>query len=208
RQDLRAVADRRHRLVRLEEVPHDLDHPLLQPDVLRRAAARDHERVVILRLHIRERGVDPEVVAALLAVRLITFEVVDRRPHGLAGLLARTHRVHRVTHGLERLERDHDFVVFDEIADQHEDPLGHGASPPRRLGGLQWWFAGVAPGRVRPPTLAGGARPTPRVATFGHHIAPRRARQPAIVDRKWKTIPASVTDGILHARLADARPSR
>jgi hypothetical protein len=73
-------------------------------------------------------------VTGFLAVGLVAFEVMDRGAHGLAGGLVRAHGVHGVTDHLQGLERHHHFVVFDVIADQHQNffaamgrtPLGNG----------------------------------------------------------------------------------
>src|SRR5690606_3912384 len=167
REDLRPVADRRDRLVRIEEVTNGPDHALIQPDVLGRAAARDHQRVVILGPHIGERRVQPEVVAPLLAVGLVALEAVDGRPHRLPGLLPGTHCVNRVAATLERLERHHDLVVLDEVADQHEDLLTHDAPP-----GM--WKSGGA-GRTR----RGGEPPGPASPTRVRGQASRRPRADA-----------------------------
>jgi hypothetical protein len=64
-------------------------------------------------------------MAALLGIGLVALEIVDRGPDLLARLLAGADGVDRVSHGTEGLERDHDLVVFGEIADQHEDLLAH-----------------------------------------------------------------------------------
>ena len=42
---------------------------------------------------------------------------------GLAGLLARTDRIHRVADRQKRLERHHRFVVFGEVTGDHQDFL-------------------------------------------------------------------------------------
>jgi hypothetical protein len=57
----------------------------------------------------------------------MAFEIVNRRGHEIASFLAGTNGVNFVTDREERLERHHDFVVFDEVADNHQDPPGrHG----------------------------------------------------------------------------------
>src|SRR5580692_8153918 len=108
---------------------NDLDDPGVEPKVFDGAAARNHERVVILRLDLIESGVQREIVAALLCIRLLTFEIVDAGRNELAGFFPRTDRVNRVSDHLQRLKRHHHFVVFDVIANQHENGcLRHEAS--------------------------------------------------------------------------------
>jgi hypothetical protein len=60
-QYLGAVADRRNRLIRAREMPNDLQHPRIQPDVLRRAAAGDHQRIIGFRTHLVEGGIEGEL---------------------------------------------------------------------------------------------------------------------------------------------------
>ena len=117
------MADGGDGLVRAGKVPDHFEHSLVQPDVLRGATAGNDEPVVILFADIVERGVEREVVAALLAVRLVAFKIVDRGAHNIARALLRTDGVHRVAHHQQRLERHHHFVIFDVIADQHQEFL-------------------------------------------------------------------------------------
>jgi hypothetical protein len=121
------VADGRDGLVLVGEVADDLDQALIEAEVLGRAPAGDAERVVLRLVDVVEGGVEREVVATLLRVRLVALEVMDGGAHRLAGALARARGVDRVADGLQRLERDHDFVVLDEVADEHEDLLRHHA---------------------------------------------------------------------------------
>src|SRR6267142_330094 len=54
------------------------------------------------------------------------FGSVDGAAHMVAGFFAGTDGVDGVADHLKSLERDHDFVVFDVIAEQHENGfLGH-----------------------------------------------------------------------------------
>jgi len=117
------MADGGDGLVRVGEVPDDLQHPLVQADVLWGTPAGYDQRIVVLRLDAVERGVEGEVVARLLTVSLIALEVVDRRAYLLATLFVRADRVHGVAHHLQGLEGHHDLVVLHEVADQHEDLL-------------------------------------------------------------------------------------
>ena len=96
REDLRAVADGGDRLICLREMFHDRDDARIEPQVLRRAAAGQHERIVILLADFVERGVEREIVAGLLAVRLRAFEIVDRSVDAVAGALLRATAVRTV----------------------------------------------------------------------------------------------------------------
>src|SRR5712692_5266011 len=97
-----------------------------EADVFRSAAAGKYEGVVIFWLDLVEGGVEGEIVAALFRVGLIAFEIVDSGADVVAGFFAGTDGMHRVANHDQRLEWDHDFVVFDVIADKHEDGfLGH-----------------------------------------------------------------------------------
>lgn len=122
-QELGAVADGGHGLLRGEEVADDLQHAGVQAQVLGGAAAGDHQGVVLLGLEVREGGVQGEAVAGLLRVGLVALEVVDGRGHAVAGLLVRAGRVDGMAHGQQGLEGDHDLVVLAEVADEHEDAL-------------------------------------------------------------------------------------
>ena len=74
-------------------------------------------------------SVQSEIVAALFGVRLIAFEIVDAGGNDVVGFLTGTHGVDSVADHLQRLEGDHHFVVFDVIANEHENGfLGHEAS--------------------------------------------------------------------------------
>ena len=121
RQDLHTMTDRGDGLFRLGEVTDDVQHLLVQPEIFRRPAAGKDEGVVGFGLHFGEGRVEREIVAALLAVGLIALEVVDRGAHLVAGLLVGTHRMDDMAHHLQRLEGDHDFVIFNVIADEHQE---------------------------------------------------------------------------------------
>jgi len=69
-------------------------------------------------------------MAAFFAVGLIAFEIMNRRANDVALLFTGSNRVHGMTDHLQRLKRHHHFVVFDVIADQHENFLrSHYQSP-------------------------------------------------------------------------------
>src|SRR4051812_5701860 len=104
------MAQRSYRFLVLIEM---LDHPddmWVKPEILRGAATRQDQTVVVGRVHQAEGEVEREVMAWFFAVGLVAFEIVYRSAHGIAGLLARTYRMHHVSYGLQRLEGNHGFV--------------------------------------------------------------------------------------------------
>ena len=60
-------------------------------------------------------------MAAFFGIGLIAFEIVDGGADGIAGFFTGANRVDGVADGEQCLERDHNFVVFDVVADQHKD---------------------------------------------------------------------------------------
>ena len=124
------MAGRGDGLAGIEEVPHEREHALVELQVLRRPPAGDDQRVVGGGLDGVPVERDGKVVAALLAVGLLALEVVNRRGDEVALLLVGTDDVDLVADHLQNLQRDHRFVVFDEVADEHEDSLdAHGHAP-------------------------------------------------------------------------------
>jgi hypothetical protein len=83
----------------------------------------------VRRVDVAEGRVQREIVTALFGVGLVAFKVVNGGPHHVAGLLVGADRVHIVAGDLQRLERHHHFIVFDEVSDQHQDLLAHGSTP-------------------------------------------------------------------------------
>jgi len=75
-------------------------------------------------------------MADFLAVCLVTFKIVYRRPYGLSRFLVRTDCVHRVSNHLKCLKGNHDLVVFDEITDKHQYFLSHNRFSSLSLFGL------------------------------------------------------------------------
>src|SRR5439155_16434477 len=92
-----ALAVTGDRLVGPRELAHDLHHTLVHAQVLGRPPAGNRQGVIGVDIHVLESRVQGEVVSGLFRVRLIAFEVVDRRLDPLAGLLARACGVHRMT---------------------------------------------------------------------------------------------------------------
>ena len=103
---------------------HDFENARVEPKVLRRTAAGNHQRLVIAGPNFVKGRIQSEIVTALLAVSLVSLEVVDRRPDRIARALLRTDGIDGVAHHQERLKRNHHFVIFHIIANQHEDLLG------------------------------------------------------------------------------------
>src|SRR5260370_961130 len=69
---------------------------------------------------------------AILWVGLVVVEVMDGGADGFAGLVAVADRVDRVADHQQRLERNHQFVVFNVVTNKHENGfLGH-EGPPRK----------------------------------------------------------------------------
>src|SRR5574337_1771856 len=84
----------------------------------------------MLRSDLGKCRVEGEVVAPLLAVRLVTLEVVDRCPDGFAGLPARTDRVDRMPDHGQHLKGNHRLVVLDKIPDKHQNLFRSHHAPP------------------------------------------------------------------------------
>ena len=65
-------------------------------------------------------------MAALFRVGLIAFKIMDRGPNELARPLAGTCGVNGVSDHQQRLKGNHHFVVFNKVANEHQDLLcGH-----------------------------------------------------------------------------------
>jgi hypothetical protein len=104
----------------------DFDDAGVEADVFGSAAAGQDEGVVLLRFDLIESGIQNEIVAALFRVRLVAFEVVNGGADGFTGFLGRADGVNGVAHHQERLEWNHYFIIFDVVADKHQNGfLGH-----------------------------------------------------------------------------------
>ncbi len=124
------MADRCDGLAGVVERAHQFEDFVVQPQVFRRTTAGNQQRVVIGFAGLGEIEIEREQVTGFFAVGLITFKIMNRSAHGAAGGLVRAHGVHRVADHLQGLERHHHFVVFDVIADQHQNLFrGHGKTP-------------------------------------------------------------------------------
>jgi hypothetical protein len=134
-EELGAVAYRGDGLFGFVEVANDVENLWIEADVFDGAAAGDEEAVVGFGFDFVERGVELEIVAEFFGVALVAFEIVDAGADELAGLFAGADGVDGMADHEEGLESDEDFVVFDVVADEHEDFLGHVRWPPFGLGG-------------------------------------------------------------------------
>ncbi len=117
----RRSAYRGDRLAGLVEGLHQLQHLVVQAQVFRGTATGNQQPVIVGGIDLGEIEIQREQMTGLLAVGLVPLEIMDRSAHGLSRGLARAYRMHLVTDHLQRLERHHHFVVFDVIANQHQD---------------------------------------------------------------------------------------
>jgi hypothetical protein len=70
-----------------------------------------------------ERRIQSEIVAALFAVGLVPFEIMDRGSNRIAGPFVRTDGMDDMPNHPQGLKRNHRFVIFHIIAHQHENFL-------------------------------------------------------------------------------------
>ena len=75
------MTDRRNRLTARHEMADDVEHGLVEAQVLGSAATGNDERVVGSGIDVGERRVQAEVVSRFLGVRLVALEVMDGRLH-------------------------------------------------------------------------------------------------------------------------------
>src|ERR1700674_1779951 len=120
-EDLCRMADGGDRFVRLCEMMDDFDDARDEANIFGCATSGEDQGVVLLGLDLIEGGVEREVVATLFGVGLIALEIVDGGANGFARFFAGTDGVDGGADHQQRLERDHVSVVFDVIADQHEN---------------------------------------------------------------------------------------
>src|SRR5204863_2057229 len=100
---------------------NDFEDARIQANVFRRAAAGDDKGVVVFGPDLVEGSVESEIVAALLGVGLIAFEIVNGGGDEVAGFLTGTDGIDDMADHQKRLEGDHNFVVFNVVADDHEN---------------------------------------------------------------------------------------
>ena len=117
------MADREDRLVVLMEVAKDLLHPLVDADIFRASSAGDIDGVIVGRIDLREGLGHMVVVADLLGIGLVPFEVVQRGVQAIARLLVGADDIDLVADRLHPLVEDEDLVLLGEIADEHQDFL-------------------------------------------------------------------------------------
>ncbi len=121
REYLCSMANGSDRFVRIREVAHNFENTCIEADVLGRAPARNNQGIVVLGLNVVEGSIQPEVMTPFLAVGLVSFEIVDRGSHYITGSFIRTNSVYRMPNRKKSLEGDHDFVIFDVVAYQHQE---------------------------------------------------------------------------------------
>src|SRR5438477_8535597 len=78
-QQLRPVADRQHRLVGVEERLGEFDHPRIRPEVVRRVATWDEQRIELLGADLIDTGLGFRRDLALLAFQLFARLQADDR---------------------------------------------------------------------------------------------------------------------------------
>jgi len=123
-QYLRSVTDRSNRFVRICEMANDFQNARIEPKVLRRPATGNYERVVVIGANLVEGRIQSEIVTSLLTVGLVALEIVDGGPYQITSPLIRTDGMDDVPYHEKRLEGNHHFVIFNIIANEHEEFLG------------------------------------------------------------------------------------
>ena len=112
----------------------DLDHAAVQPQIFGSPAAGDDESVVLLRLDFGERGSSGNYGRAFRC-RFGTVEIVDRGGDRVARFFVGANGIDLMADHQQHLKRDHHFVVFHEVSDEHEDFFdGHGRAGGREQG--------------------------------------------------------------------------
>lgn len=120
RKNLQTVADCRNRLLGSCKVTHQGKHSLVESQVLGCPTTWNDERIVLFGFHLCKRGVEPKPMPRFFAVGLMAIEIVDGRGHKIARLLARADGIYPVAQHRQRLEGNHHFVVFHEVACENE----------------------------------------------------------------------------------------
>ena len=98
-----------------------VEHFGIEADVFHGAATGNQHAVVVFGFDFVEREIQLEIVAELFGVALIAFEIVDAGTDELAGSFSGADRVNGVADHHQSLVGDHHFVVFDVVADEHQD---------------------------------------------------------------------------------------
>jgi hypothetical protein len=119
-EELRAMAESRDGFSRAVEVTNDVENTRVEAEIFGSAAAGYDKGVIVFGLDFVKGGVKNEVVAWLFGVGLIAFEVVDGGANTVAGFFIRADCMDGMADHLERLEGNHDLVVFHEVANDHE----------------------------------------------------------------------------------------
>src|SRR5579863_5055325 len=114
-ENLRAVAERGDGFIVFGEMADEFEDFGIEAQIFGGAATGDYQRVVGFGMDFGEGGVEREIVAALFGVGLIAFEIVNGGADVLAGFFVGADGVDGVAKHLQRLKRNHHFVVFDVI---------------------------------------------------------------------------------------------
>ena len=130
------MADGGDGLVDGGELPHQLDHAIVQAQVFGRPAADNDQGIVVGLSNLGKARVERKVVPRLLGVSLVAFEVMDGGAHALAGLLVGADGMDLMAHGLQRLEGHHGLVVLGEVTHQHQNSLR--SHPLVLLSAVEW----------------------------------------------------------------------
>lgn len=103
------------------EVTDDLEHALVEPQVLRRPAAGDDQGVEGGLVEVGKIRVDCKSVSWFFRVGLVPLKVMDGRRDTVTRSFVGTHRGDVVTEHQQHLQGHHCLVVFDEVAHEHQN---------------------------------------------------------------------------------------
>ena len=161
------MADRRDRPPRLVKTAHQVQHQRVEPQVLGSPSPRNDQPAIVVRLDLGECRIEREVVPGLFAVGLIPLKVVNGGPDPVASDLARADHIDPIPQHRQGLIGDHQLVVFDEVARQHQQswPAHHAVPFAQLLSAICAELSACH--QVSPPRP-----PVPRVSWGGHASVP------------------------------------
>mmetsp|Transcript_21880 Transcript_21880/g.31771 ORF Transcript_21880/g.31771 Transcript_21880/m.31771 type:complete len:222 (-) Transcript_21880:528-1193(-) len=125
-QYLLAMANGGHRLLRFKELPHNVQHLVVQGQVLWGPPPGDHQAAVVSHVHLLEVVVQGEVVTRLLCVSLISLKIMHCCEAFISCCLPRAHGVHLEAQREQTLEGHHRLVVLHVVPAQHQHLLALG----------------------------------------------------------------------------------
>lgn len=111
--------------VRVRKVTHDRQDALVEPQVLGGPTSGQNQGIVLARIDRIKIRIQSKSMSRFLAVRLVTFKIVNGGCNGVSSLFVWAHGMAFVSDHQKHLKWDHDFVVFDKIANQKQDILFH-----------------------------------------------------------------------------------